>query len=398
MEETTEPAEEAAPPSLTVGVPRETAEGEHRVGLVPEMVTRLTSSGLTVVVETGAGMAAGFDDAEYEDAGATIVPSAASVHDQSEIIARVQPPSIHEAEYPRPGSVVICFLDPTRNAEVLRRLGDRDIRVFSFNTMPRITRAQSMDAMSSMSTVAGYKAILLAATAIGRFFPLLMTAAGTVPPARVLVLGAGVAGLQALATARRLGAVTEGFDTRPAVREQVQSVGATFVEMPPMEEQTEGEGGYAREVGEAFLMLERDTLREPVARADVVVTTAMVPGKRAPVLLDEQMVASMRRGSVIIDLAGEAGGNTAYSLPGETVEREGVIIITPLNLPATLATHASQMYARNVVSLITLIVKDGRLNLNPNDEIVCGACLTLPKEAPADTPAEASPASSSPSP
>jgi NAD(P) transhydrogenase subunit alpha len=381
MEDTSADAVEAAP-SIVVGVPRETAEGEHRVALVPETVTRLASSGIAVVVEAGAGDDAGFEDAEYRDAGASIAPDAASLYQQADIVARVQPPAEAEVENIRRGSVVICFLDPSRQADLLRRLADRDLRVFSFNTMPRITRAQSMDAMSSMSTIAGYKAVLLAATAIGRFFPMLMTAAGTVPPARVLVLGAGVAGLQALATARRLGAVTEGFDTRPAVREQVQSVGADFIEMPPMEEQTEGAGGYAAEVGDAFLMLERDTLRVPVAHADVVITTALVPGKRAPVLLDEGMVASMRKGSVIVDLAGEAGGNTAYSVPGETVEREGVIIITPLNLPATLPTHASEMYARNVTALINLLVKDGQVNLDPSDEIIRGACLTLPKEEP----------------
>jgi NAD(P) transhydrogenase subunit alpha len=230
--------------------------------------------------------------------------------------------------------------------------------------------------MSAMSTVAGYKAVLLAADTIGRFFPLLMTAAGTVPPARVLVLGAGVAGLQALATARRLGAVTEGFDTRPAVREQVQSVGASFIEMPELPADAETAVGYAKEVEEEFLLRERDAIREAVARADVIVTTAMVPGKRAPVLIDEEMVANMRPGSVIVDLAAEAGGNCALTAPGDTMVVDGVTILGPLNLASSLPVHASQMYARNVAAVIKHIVKEGALDLDPEDEIVRAACVT----------------------
>jgi NAD(P) transhydrogenase subunit alpha len=331
---------------------------------------------LRVLVETGAGLESSFDDAAYVAAGAEIAADAPTLYRQAGLIAKVQPLQPDEISLVPAGATVISFLDPGRNADLVERMVRQGITSLSFNAMPRITRAQTMDAMSAMSTVAGYKAVLLAADTIGRFFPLLMTAAGTVPPARVLVLGAGVAGLQALATARRLGAVTEGFDTRPAVREQVQSVGASFIEMPELPADAETAGGYAKEVEEEFLLRERDAIREAVARADVIVTTAMVPGKRAPVLIDEEMVANMRPGSVIVDLAAEAGGNCALTAPGDTMVVDGVTILGPLNLASSLPVHASQMYARNVAAVIKHIVKEGALDLDPEDEIVRAACVT----------------------
>jgi NAD(P) transhydrogenase subunit alpha len=277
--------------------------------------------------------------------------------------------------------MVISFFDPSRDAEVLSRLEARGVIAFSFNTVPRTTKAQSMDAMSSMSTIAGYKAVLLAADASSRLFPMLMTAAGTIPPARVIVIGAGVAGLQALATARRLGAVTAACDARPAVREQIQSVGASFIDMSV---EAEGEGGYARAVGEELLRLERDAIRDHIAGADVVISTAQVPGARAPMLVDEAMVRAMKPGSVIVDLAAETGGNCELTSPGETVERYGVQILAPLNVPSLVPAHASQMYARNVANVLKYVVHDGRLALDPDDEIVRGACLTgLKSSAPA---------------
>jgi NAD(P) transhydrogenase subunit alpha len=359
----------------TLGVPKELVAGEHRVALVPDTVSKLTSSGLPVVVESGAGRESYYSDEEYETAGATIAPSAADLYTQSDVVVKVRAPQPEEISRLRPDSVLVGLLDPLRNPELAQALEHRGVIAFSMDAMPRITRAQSMDVLSSMSTLAGYKAVLLGANALGRIFPMLMTAAGTLAPARVLVLGAGVAGLQALATARRLGAVTQGFDTRPAVREQVQSVGATFIEMP-LTEESEGEGGYAREMSDAFLQQERDVLRDPVARADVVITTAMVPGKRAPVLITEEMVQTMRPGSVIVDLASEAGGNCELTAPGDTVVANGVTIIGPLNLPSTLPAHASQMYSRNLAAFLGNIIRDGHLHLDFEDEITRTTCVS----------------------
>lgn len=282
----------------------------------------------------------------------------------------------------RRGSAMISFLDPARNEDLLRALDEREIAAFSFNRLPRTTLAQSMDAMSSMATVAGYKAVLLAAGALGRFFPLLMTAAGTVPPARLLVLGAGVAGLQALATGRRLGAVTSAFDTRPVVREHVQSVGATFIEMPEVAEEPEVEGGYAREMGAEFYARERDAIRDHVARSDVIITTAAIPGKRAPVLIDDDMVASMPSGSVIVDLAAETGGNCTATVAGETVTCGDVTVMGPLDVPSTVPTHASQLYSRNVLNVIKHITKDGALALDFHDEIMLAAFVTGARVTP----------------
>jgi NAD(P) transhydrogenase subunit alpha len=347
---------------------------ERRVSLVPETVEEICRLGLSVLVESGAGGEAFFDDESYFEAGARIETQPGTVYRQADILATVQPPEHEHIELLRPGTLVITFLDPSRRPDIVEACMARGVTLFSFNRVPRITKAQSMDAMSSMSTVAGYKSVLLAADTIGRFFPLLMTAAGTVPPARVVVIGAGVAGLQALATARRLGAVTAACDARPAVREQIQSVGAAFIDMSvPVE--AEGEGGYAKQLDEEIYRLERDAIRDHIAGADVVISTAQVPGASAPLLIDEAMVRAMRPGSVIVDLASESGGNCELTVPGESVTRYGVSILGPKNLPADVPVHASQMYARNVLTVLKYLVKDGRLQIDPEDEIVRGACF-----------------------
>ncbi len=373
---------EGQPPTLTVGTTCERG-GERRVALVPETVEELTRLGLKVVIQSGAGGGARLDDEAYFSAGAAVLADAASVYRQADILAAVQPPEPQDIEVLRPGTLVISFLDPGRRPDIVEAAGRRGIILFSFNRVPRITKAQSMDAMSSMSTVSGYKSVLLAADTIGRFFPLLMTAAGTVPPARVIVIGAGVAGLQALATARRLGAVTAACDARPAVREQIQSVGASFIDMSvPME--AEGEGGYAKQLDEEIYRLERDAIRDHVAGADVVITTALVPGAAAPLLIDEAMVSAMKPGSVIVDLASEAGGNCELTVPGQTVTRCEVTILGPTNLPSEVPVHASQMYARNVLTVLKYLVKDGKLEIDPDDEIVRGACF-MPAAATPET-------------
>jgi H+-translocating NAD(P) transhydrogenase subunit alpha len=362
--------------SLIVGVPRERVGGERRVALVPDVVTDLIKLGMSVVVESGAGLEASFDDEEYVRAGARIEPVPGAVHRQADILVKVHPPSTEEIALLRRGAILVSFLDRSRDDEVVSRLAERGVTAFSFNAVPRIARAQSMDAMSSMSTVAGYKAVLLAANCSGRFFPLLMTAAGTVTPSRVIVIGAGVAGLQALATARRLGAITAACDARPAVREQIQSVGATFIDMSVPLDDAEGAGGYAREMDEEIYRQERDAIRDHIAQADVVISTALIPGAKAPLLIDREMVFAMRRGSVIVDLAAEAGGNCELSVAGETSVIRGVTVMAPLNLPSSMPVHASQMYARNILSVLKLIVKDGALHMDVDDEIIRSACLT----------------------
>lgn len=373
--------------SVVVGVPLERVAGERRVALVPDVVEALTALGMTVLVESGAGEGAFLDDEAFSLAGARIESQPGVVFREADILAKVQPPVAQEIELLRRGSLLISFLDRSRDAAVLPLLDERGVVAFSFNSVPRITRAQSMDAMSAMSTVAGYKAVLLAANAVGRFFPLLMTAAGTVAPARVVVIGAGVAGLQALATARRLGAVTAACDARPAVAEQIQSVGATFIDMSVPMEETEGAGGYAREMDEEFYRRERDAIREHIVAADVVISTAQVPGARAPILIDEAMVREMARGSVIVDLAAEAGGNCELTVPGETAVAHGVTILAPFNVPSMVPVHASQMYARNMLTVIKHVVKTGDgapvLQINPEDEIIRSACLTGLTEASA---------------
>lgn len=368
---------------MRIAVPKERAAGETRVSLTPDVVRRLASGPAEVLVESGAGQGAHFSDEAYRDAGARVVAQEAELYAAADLVLRVAPPDereegSHEADLLRPGSVLIGLLRPHSHPELLRRLAQREVTALALELMPRITRAQRMDALSAMSTVSGYRAALLGASSAGVFFPMLTTAAGTIPPADVLVIGAGVAGLQAIATARRLGAVVAGFDIRPAAREQVESLGATFVEWEeelPTED-VETEGGYAAEVSEEHQRRERELLARRVGRSDVVITTALVPGRPAPRLITEEMVRGMRAGSAIVDLAAEAGGNCELTVPGETVVRHGVTVHGPLNLPATLPSHASFMYARVLAALLGHLLKDGELALDLEDEIDGAICVT----------------------
>jgi H+-translocating NAD(P) transhydrogenase subunit alpha len=365
------------PGAVTIGVVRETAPNETRVALVPDDVAKLGESGVSLVLEQGAGAGAFYADQVYEDAGARIAPNAKDVVSAADVLTIVRPPSSTEVlQGLKAGAIVVGFLDPSRNRDLFQTLAGLNVTAFAMELIPRITRAQSMDALSSMSTIAGYRSALIAAESSKRMFPMLITAAGTQPPCRVLVLGAGVAGLQALATAKRLGAITSGFDTRPEVREQVQSVGATFVQMDE-ELQVEGtEGGYAREVGEDFLLREQESIRPHVAGSDAVITTALIPGKPAPVLITAGMVSQMKPGSVIVDLAAESGGNCELTRAGEDVVENGVTIVGPVNIPGQVATQASQMYSRNLANFVRLLVKDGKLVIDMDDEILKGAGVT----------------------
>jgi NAD(P) transhydrogenase subunit alpha len=359
---------------VKVTVPRETAAGERRVALVPDAVRRL-GGGFEVVVERGAGESAGFPDAEYEGAGA-VLAAAAELHRGAGIVVRVAPPSAAEVEALAAGTVLVGFLAPLSEPDGIRRLQARGVFAFAMESIPRITRAQSMDALSSQSTVAGYKATLLAADRLPRLFPLLMTAAGTVAPAKVLVLGAGVAGLQAIATARRLGAVVSAFDTRPVVREQVESLGASFLDLGIRGEETAG--GYAVELTPEQQAAQQEALEARLTEMDVVITTALVPGRPAPRLIPASAVAAMRPGSVIVDLAAEAGGNCELTEPGAEVVRDGVTIVGLTNLAASVPYHASQLYARNVSALLQHLAPDGELELDFEDEITSGACVARP--------------------
>ncbi len=359
---------------MKVLVVRETAPGERRVAATPETVGKLVAAGLEVTVEADAGAAASFPDAAFEAAGAKVVRDHAKALAAADVVLRVQPPADGDVKAMRKGAVSIGFLQPAANAAAVKALAKRGVTAFSLEMVPRISRAQSMDALSSQASLAGYKAVLMAAVRLGKYFPMLMSAAGTIAPARVLVLGAGVAGLQAIATARRLGAVVEAYDVRPAVRDEVKSLGATFLELNL--EAQEGQGGYAREQSEEFLAKQRELLTERVAAADVVITTAAVPGRKAPVLVTAEMVKGMRPGSVIVDLAADGGGNVELTKAGEVVEVGGVSIDGTRNVPSTIPVHASQLYARNVTNLLMLMVKDGQLNLDLEDEVIKGAVVT----------------------
>ncbi len=359
---------------MKVGTPKESAPDERRVALVPDTVTRLSAATLEVTVESGAGSAAFITDEAYQQAGATIVKGAAALIGAADAVLKVQAPSVAEVAMFKKGAVLISFLQPATQGEIVRALAAQGVTAFSLELVPRISRAQSMDALSSQASAAGYKAVLMAAGRLGKFFPMMMTAAGTIPPARVLVIGAGVAGLQAIATARRLGAVVSAYDVRPAVKEEVQSLGATFIELAL--ETQEGEGGYAREQSEAFLRKQRELIGEHVAKSDIVITTAAVPGRRAPLLVTGDMVKGMRPGSVIVDLAAETGGNVELTKAGKDVEVSGVTIIGTRNVPSTMPLHASQLYARNVANLLLHLVKDGAIVLDFEDVITKGCCVT----------------------
>jgi NAD(P) transhydrogenase subunit alpha len=356
---------------MTVSVPKETAAGERRVALVPEVVDRLVKSGVEVVVEAGAGAGAHEPDSAYEAAGAAIGDGFSG-----DVVAKVAPPNSEEIGRLRRGGVLVGFLQPLTAADTVRALADAEVTSFAMEAIPRITRAQSMDALSSQATVTGYLAALIAAQELPRFFPMLTTAAGTVRPAKVLVLGAGVAGLQAIATARRLGAVVQAFDVRSAVKEQIESLGARFLELDMGLENAEAAGGYARALTEEEQQRQRELLAEAIGQMDAVISTAAVPGRPAPLLVTEQAVRNMSPGSVIVDLAAESGGNCELTEPGETVVREDVTIVGPLGLASRMADHASSLYARNVQSLLALMVKDGELELDFDDEVIAGACIT----------------------
>jgi proton-translocating NAD(P)+ transhydrogenase subunit alpha len=362
---------------MKVGVPRETAAGEHRVALVPESVKRLAGSGFEIELERGAGEAASFPDPAYEEAGAALVADPYS----ADAVAKVQTPSADESARLRDGQILIGFLQPLTDHEGIDRLAERGVVAFAMESIPRITRAQAMDALSSQATVSGYKAAILAAERLPRFFPMLMTAAGTVAPAKVLVLGAGVAGLQAIATARRLGAVVSGFDVRPVVREQVESLGATFLDLGVTGEETAG--GYASELTAEEQQRQQEALEARVPGFDAVITTALVPGRPAPRLIPASAVTAMRPGSVIVDLAAEAGGNCELTEPGEAVVRDGITIVGYTNIPSTMPFHASQLYSRNVLALLQHLAPDGQLMLDWDDEITASACVTRKEEVPA---------------
>ena len=365
---------------MIIGVPKETQPGERRVALVPDAVKTLVGEGLELRVEAGAGAAAGFSDADYEAAGAAIESDAKALFSSADVLVKVQPPGpcdgADELDWLRSGGALVGFLKPLDRPDLASRLAAAGVTSFSMELMPRITRAQSMDALSSQATIAGYRAVLRAAVALPKIYPMLVTAAGTISPARVLVIGAGVAGLQAIATARRLGAVVEAYDTRPAVKEQVESLGGRFVELDLDTGDAEDAGGYAKAQTEEFYQRQRAELGKTVAKSDVVITTALVPGQTAPLLIDEAAVKAMAAGSVIVDLAAEKGGNCAVSKADETIVAHGVTVIGSTNLPAEIPTNASQMYAKNLVTFLKHLVADGQLQLDLSDEITSGAMLT----------------------
>ena len=357
---------------MRIGVPKETAAGEHRVALVPEVVSKLRAKGLDVVVQSGAGDDALLTDAAFAAAGAQTSGDASQIWG-SDIVLTIAPPDPQAIRGLGSGSILIGFLAPLTSPQTTRALAEAGATAFAMEAIPRISRAQAMDALSSQSNVAGYRAALLGAQEMGRFYPMLMTAAGTIPPAKVLVLGVGVAGLQALATARRLGARTTGYDVRPEVAEQVESLGAQWLDLGL---EASGEGGYARELTEEERARQQQALTDAIKGFDVVITTALVPGRPAPRLVTAEAVEGMKPGSVIVDLAGEAGGNCELTEPGQTVVRHDVKIVSPLNLPASMAEHSSQLFARNVLALLDLFVgEDGALSLDFDDEIIKGACV-----------------------
>ena len=359
---------------MKVAIPKERAPEERRVALVPDTAAKLVAAKLEVSVEVGAGSGAFIPDDAYEKAAVKVVKGAEALLKDADAVLKIQAPAVNEVGLLKSGSVLISFLQPATQADIVNALAKRGVTAFSLELLPRISRAQSMDALSSQASASGYKAVLMAAGRLGKFFPMMMTAAGTVAPARVLVMGAGVAGLQAIATARRLGAVVSAYDVRPAVKEEVSSLGATFIELAL--ETQEGEGGYAREQSEEFLRKQRELIGEHVAKSDVVITTAAVPGRRAPLLVTADMVKGMRPGSVIVDLAADTGGNVELTEAGKDVEVGGVTIIGTRNVPSTMPLATSQLYARNVANLLLHLVKDGAITLDFEDEITKGSCVT----------------------
>ena len=368
---------------MIVGVPKETAEGERRVALTPNAVSRLMNGGVEVVVESGAGDGSFFSDEEYLEAGATTVPS---IFESTDLVVAVRKPD--DVTSLSQGTALAAMIQPLVDHAAVASLAEAGVTSFSLDAIPRIARAQSMDVLSSMASLAGYKAAVIAADTLGKLFPMMMAASGTTPPAKGLVLGAGVAGLQAIATARRLGAVLSGYDVRPVVREQVESLGATFLEIE-LDEDAEDAGGYARELSEEARRKGQELVTSAVQDMDFVITTAAIPGRAAPRIIDAAMVRDMRPGAVIVDLAAETGGNCELTRPGETVVENGVTIVGPLNLPSSMPTHASQMYARNMLNFINHIVKDGEIIIDTEDEITKGCLITRDGEIVHDATAAA---------
>ncbi|CCH66256.1 NAD(P) transhydrogenase alpha subunit [Richelia intracellularis HH01] len=365
---------------MKIAVAKESEACERRVALVPDTVTQLVKNGLEVLVESGTGERTFFTDADYEKAGAIIVKQTKHLWAEADILLKVSPPrkrddGILEVDLLKQGAILIGFLNPLGNPGLAQILAERQVTALSMEMVPRTTRAQSMDALSSQASIAGYKAGLIAAAALPKYFPMLTTAAGTIAPAKVFVMGAGVAGLQAIATTRRLGAIVEAFDIRPSVKEEVQSLGARFVEVQ-LEEETATAGGYAKEISEASKKSSQQVVTDHVKNSDVVITTAQVPGKKAPLLITREMVLQMKKGSVIIDLAAEQGGNCACTDPGKDIIVNGVNIIGPINLPSSMPVHASQLYAKNITSLIRLLIKDKDLQVDFNDDIINAVCIT----------------------
>ena len=366
---------------MKIAVPKEILTDERRVALIPAAIGSLLKSGFEVMVESGAGIGADYSDTEYQQAGAALTSSLSELYQNADVILKVRPPAYHdtlgrhEIDLFPEGAMLIGFLEPLRQPELAKKLAERRLSAFALETVPRISRAQAMDALSSQASAAGYKAVIIAAEALRKYFPMLTTAAGTVRPAKVLILGAGVAGLQAIATARRLGANVEAFDIRKAAKGEVESLGAKFIDVD-LGESGEATGGYAKELSEAAKKREHEVLLSHVAAADVVITTAAVPGKKAPILVTQDMVDQMKPGSVIVDMAVEQGGNVVDSQVGRQVLENGITLIGPVNLPSQMAVHTSQLYARNITTLLNLLVKDGKPHIDFSDEIVQGACIT----------------------
>lgn len=361
---------------MILAVPKEVADREKRVSLIPETVKKLVDQGFEIWVQSDAGRASNYLNDSYKDAGASIVSHRDKLFVESDIIISIQTPPEDDIKRMKEGATLICFLWALQNENVVQLLQKQNITALGMDAIPRISRAQSMDALSSMSSIAGYKSALIAANELDRYLPMMMTAAGTVAPAKVLVLGAGVAGLQAIATAKRLGAVVEAFDIRPAVKEQVESLGATFVEVPDLDENSETEGGYAKELAEDEQERQRQVIHEHATKSDIVITTALIPGKPAPLLITKQMVEDMHPGAVIVDLAAEQGGNCELTEPGETTIKNEVTILGPLNIPSMLAYHASQLYSKNMLALLNHLIKEGKPEFDFEDEITLNTTIT----------------------
>ena len=361
---------------MIVGALKEVVDGEKRVVVTPQTVKDLLKTGLEVHVQSGAGHLSFFSDSDYENAGAKIISSAAEILSNSDLVIKVATATLDEIEQLKNGSSYISLIQTTRQVEIVKKLTDKKISAFSMHLIPRTTLAQSMDALSSQANVAGYKSVLAGAVHLPVYMPLLMTAAGTIPPAKVLIIGAGVAGLQAIATAKRLGAQVEAFDVRPEVKEQVESLGAKFVEVQSEDDEGVGEGGYAKETSDEYKEKQQALMKEHISKSDLVITTALIPGKPAPILIPSSMVDAMKKGSVIVDLAAENGGNCEDTVAGEVTTKNGVIIDGTLNLPSTMQVHSSQLYAKNISTFISHMTKDGILEINMEDEIVAGSIFT----------------------